>query len=101
MSPAFVTIGLFFWLAVFVAIGWVVNRVLKRPAINGAGLYAVAALAVLVINIAIVTSASPDPERIGTVVGSFLLPLLLAAFLSHRFQKRRKMLAAPKDAAGA
>ena len=95
IPSAFLTYGQLFGLFVCLAIAHMVNKFLKRPALNGALLYLVLAaihLALLMLNLFLAAPAgNPDAvaKAAGGLTGSFLIPVLVAIYFFSKFRKER------------
>jgi len=83
----------------FAGLGWLVNKVAGRPSWDAARTALLLLLILLVIQIALAVGAGgPDPGRAaGRAIGTALIPLVVAAWLSSRF--RRAKAAQPGEGA--
>lgn len=79
-------------LAVFMSIGALVNRVLKRPSVNGASIFLVVAGALILVKF-LTVFRTPDaaPEAAGGVLGEHLFSVLCGAYFAHRFAKQHRV----------
>jgi hypothetical protein len=79
---------------VFMGVAWVVNKLSKRPVMNGAAWYLGVGLTLLCISVAgVVSSSAIDPEArakiAGNLVGAALIPLAAAVYFANRFKKQK------------
>lgn len=73
---------------VLVLLGAIINKVVGRPAFDGAKVaLAVSGLAMV---FCLMAAANRDPQDMGHAVGSFFLPMLLFGWLSSKHTKRRE-----------
>ena len=91
-----ITFGHILIFLAFMGVAWIVNRIARRPLMNGALFYLVAAL-LLVINLVVqlfaADSSVPPNARsyvLGQIVGAVLIPAAVAAYYARKFQRQNK-----------
>ena len=89
-DPYVLALGLFGWLMIFLGAAWGVNSVLKRSVLNGALFFLLFEGMLLVNDLDTAARSQLGAKGVGAIVGGFLLPALLGAYLARRFEKRKK-----------
>lgn len=93
MIPGALTVSGFFWLAVFIGIAALTNKILGRRAVNGAIVFCWIAGLIALAVVVMAFFAPSLTEHAATWIGGLAIPFIVALYLSHKFK------AGPKSAA--
>ena len=94
-----ILLGLFLLLAIFIFLGWLVNKILKRKTINGAQCYLFSIFILFLVHL--ISSINITIEyfseyysviamQYALLIGIYLFPAYIAFLLSRRFNKKYK-----------
>ena len=95
-SVALILFGLFLLLGAFMLFGWLINLALKKKVINGAKFYLIAVCILFVIHLIAALNIGLEYLPAITIIGLLLIvyipPVLVALFLTRKFNKNNKVL---------
>jgi hypothetical protein len=83
--------GLVVAVLIFLLIGWVVNKIAKRPLMNWAAWLSGYLLIAFALSVVLILRSPVDPAyEIGRYAGLYLVPAIIAIFYSRRWRKKRQ-----------
>ena len=88
-NPAFVTFGLLLYLVILMSISWVINLILKKKIINGAMFFLFLAGILFIINLLPAARSEHAPEAIGSLMGSYFIPVIIGILFMRSFNKKK------------
>jgi putative Mn2+ efflux pump MntP len=83
--------GLLVAVLIFLFIGWVVNKIAKRPLMNWAAWLGGYLLIAFALSVVLILRSPVDPAyETGRYVGLYFLPAIVAILYSRRWRKKRQ-----------
>jgi putative Mn2+ efflux pump MntP len=87
--------GLIATVLLFLLIGWVVNKIAKRPLMNWAAWLGGYLLIAFVLSLVLILRSPVDQAyEIGRHVGLYLIPAIISILYSRRWRKKRQTVTA-------